>query len=183
MISIWQRIESFLENTSSELIESLAGPSENLSIENIFNEKSIIPTDFLESLGIHDGQSYNYHALVYPWRLLPEREIIENISRLEADFLDDSLDGFEARGSVKPMNWNTLWIPFAADDSGNYLCVDYDPEPEGNLEQVILWASDPPYVEVISPSYRAWLEHFAADLESGKFKWDAENNEWSRVKE
>jgi cell wall assembly regulator SMI1 len=84
---------------------------------------------------------------------------------------------------VKEDIWNSRWIPFASDESGNFLCVDYDPAKGGDIGQVILWASDPPYVEVIAPSFRAWLEQFANDLEAGKYKWDAEDESWSRVEE
>jgi hypothetical protein len=38
----------------------------------------------------------------------------------------------------------------SADDMGNFLCIDCDPDEGGNVGQVILWASDPPYVEVIA---------------------------------
>jgi cell wall assembly regulator SMI1 len=79
------------------------------------------------------------------------------------------------------LRWNWAWIPFAADGAGNLLCLDLDPDKGGEIGQVILWASDPAYVEVIAPSYRAWLEQFASDLEAGKLHWDAENDDWFRV--
>jgi cell wall assembly regulator SMI1 len=61
--------------------------------------------------------------------------------------------------------------------------VDYDPAEGGTIGQIILWASDPPYVKVIAPSYRAWLEQFATDLEAGKYKWDDHDESWARVEQ
>jgi cell wall assembly regulator SMI1 len=184
MLELWRRIENYLESQNAELLEEISEPAKNDSLENYLRNLNIQQDEFSESLRIHDGQNHGYHALSYPWQLLNSDDIQENAKRLLELFpIEEYPDGRTAYGFVKEDIWNDKWIPFASDESGNFLCVDYDPAKGGDIGQVILWASDPPYVEVIAPSYRAWLEQFASDLEGGKYKWDAEDNSWSRIEE
>jgi cell wall assembly regulator SMI1 len=185
MIELWSRIEEKLNSKSTSLTQVLsepALPNENLSHLLGFNSGIL---DLNDSLQVHDGQKHGLLPLVEPWILLKSKQIIEQRNRLIKLFLDSNNFDIDAEvetiGFVKPDVWNRNWIPFAADGAGNFLCVDCDPDKGGEIGQVILWASDPPYVEVIAPSYRAWLEQFVSDLEAGKFKWDTENDEWFRV--
>jgi cell wall assembly regulator SMI1 len=139
----------------------------------------LLPEDFKTWLSIHNGQDGRFQ-LVAPWELIPIDGIILEAQQMHQVFSDDTENSVETRGAVKSMLWNTAWIPFASDNAGNFYCLDLDPAPKGNYGQVILWASDPPYVEVIAPSYRAWLEQYQSDLEAGKFVWNNLENEWSR---
>ncbi len=184
MFTLWSRIETALKKQASETIKELAPPATNDILNQLQQKMGVMASELIESLRIHDGQNHGYHALSYPWQLLNSDDIQENAKRLLELFpVEEYPDGRTAYGFVKEDIWNEKWIPFASDESGNFLCVDYDPAEGGDIGQVILWASDPPYVEVIAPSYRAWLEQFANDLEAGKYKWDTEDNSWSRVED
>jgi cell wall assembly regulator SMI1 len=184
MFDLWETIERLLESKSDSLLQVLTAP---VDFQEVRFLSSLNGSDNLvESLQVHNGQRNGLIPLIDPWILLKADQIEKENIRLNKLFLnpDEPFDdeiGTEAIGPVKPDLWNQAWFPFAADGSGNYLCVDCDPPSGGIAGQVILWASDPPYVEVIAPSYRAWLEQFASDLEAGKYKWDTEDESWSRV--
>jgi cell wall assembly regulator SMI1 len=182
MEEIWINITRLINQLAPQLVEELNSGASDNNIERLEEALGLFPEQLVQSLRIHDGQLYGIYPLMTPWRLCMHEEIIKNTQRLREQFpYEDFEEGQEARGPVKSDVWNQSWVPFASDDMGNYLCIDLDPPDEGHQEQVILWASDPPYVEVIAPSYRVWLEQFANDLKSGKYKWDQENSEWSRV--
>ncbi|NJK42893.1 MAG: hypothetical protein HC933_00315 [Pleurocapsa sp. SU_196_0] len=184
MLNLWSRIEQRLTASNAELLEELAppaSPEQQNALRSIIGER---PSALLESLGIHDGQRYGYHALVDPWRLMPSAEILATHMQMQDLFRPEAFpDGRESRGPVKGEAWLASWVPFASDEIGNYLCVDFDPEPDGHPEQVILWAADPPYVEVIVSSYRAWLEHFHEALIEGRYVWMESEGRWQRASE
>ena len=182
MVELWKKIEIILGRIAPEALEELASPSTNDAVNQLEQQIGSESSDLIESLRIHDGQRFGYHSLADPWRLMQVEEIVRQSQHLTSLFSTAEFeDGREARGPVKPEVWLSAWFPFAADNVGNYLCADFAPDQGGRVEQVILWAADPPYVEVVASSYRAWLEQFATDLETGKFIWDAETSSWSRV--
>jgi cell wall assembly regulator SMI1 len=184
---IWKQIEIWLNTNAPQVMNDLYPGASVFEIKNL--EKFVefqLSESLKESLRIHNGQDGRFR-LVYPWEIFPTDGILLEIQRMNSDFLEELRsnnveleDGLETRGSVKSTIWNDKWIPFS---SGNLLCIDNDPAEGGRIGQVILWAADPPYVEVIAPSYRTWLGQFANDLEGGKYKWDAEDESWSRVEE
>ncbi len=182
MEEIWRSIDIWLQKNAPRVFSDLLPGAASDEIESIELElKFPLPEDFKTSLTIHDGQDGRFR-LVEPWELIPTNGLVSESQQMIGIFRErqDYLT-IETLGSVKPMIWNEGWIPFAADGAGNLCCLDLDPDMGGSVGQVIHWASDPPYVEVIAPSYRAWLEQFLADLEANRYTWDEENTEWTRV--
>ena len=181
MQNIWNTIDRWLETNAPRVLSDLLSGASEAEIASLETQMEVLlPDDFKTSALIHNGQDGRFR-LVGPWELIPIDGIAPEAEQMNGIFKNSENFEIETRGAVKPNQWNDAWIPFAADGAGNLLCLDLDPDEGGKTGQVILWASDPPYVEVIAPSYRAWLEQFAIDLEAGKFKWDAENDEWLRV--
>jgi cell wall assembly regulator SMI1 len=66
----------------------------------------------------------------------------------------------EHHGPVRPAS--DRWIPFAKDFSGNFLCIDLDPDVDGTPGQVIELVFDEGRRKVVSSS----LEEFLASLPS-----------------
>ena len=188
MEEIWKRIEIWLETNAPRVLTDLYVGISTSEIESLEKVAGFELSDFLkESLSIHNGQDGRFR-LVYPWEIFPIEAIEIEKNRMSSDFVDqlrsnnvELENGIDVYGPVKSTVWNDKWIPFSSDGSGNLLCIDNDPAEGGNLGQVILWASDPPYVEVIASNYRVWLEQFASDLERDLYAWDAQTEFWSRV--
>jgi cell wall assembly regulator SMI1 len=181
MQNTWKVIDEWLERNAPRVQNDLLPGASKAEINTTETQiELLLPEDFKTSVLIHNGQDGRFR-LVEPWELIPIDGIASETERMNTIFNNPDDPEIETRGAVKPILWSRSWIPFAADGAGNLLCLDLDPAEGGETGQVILWASDPPCVEVIAPSYRAWLKKFAFDLEAGKYKWGAENEEWSRV--
>jgi cell wall assembly regulator SMI1 len=181
MENLWNQIEDWLRLNALRVLDDLL-PGINVSGIRILEEKIgfELPEDFKTSLEIHNGQDGRFR-LLSQWEIIPVDGILLEIDQMQEVFENSADTAIETRGAVKDNLWNSAWIPFASDGSGNFLCIDMDPPENGIKGQIILWASDPPYVEVVSQSYRDWLAQFLNDLEAGRYIWDDKNSEWSRV--
>jgi len=81
----------------------------------------------------------------------------------------------EPDGPVKAVWWSCRWIPVTVIAGSTWHhCVDLDPAPGGTSGQVIEIADDDSARRVVAPSFRAFLERVAADLESGRYAVDDE---------
>jgi cell wall assembly regulator SMI1 len=181
MEDIWKQLEIWLSNNKAfAILNDLNLPMQPEESDQILSLFPDIPKDFLDSYNLHNGEGGRF-SFIYESRLLPIKLIVQKIEDMKEIFSTDNNEEIEAVGDVKSDNWNEKWMPISSDGSGGLFCLDFDSPDTGILGQVIFWASDPPYVEVTAPSYRAWLEKFAFDLEAGKYKWGAGNEEWSQV--
>ncbi len=182
MNNLWERIQNSLEAKSARAVvddlNSGANPDEIAELTRRFDGKTI--DELASYLRIHDGQDGRFD-LIRPWQLLSAQSIESEIELMSETFPDGEQKDIEAIGPVKPVLWNRAWLPFASDGAGNLLCIDLDPDDGGTNGQVIQWAADPPYVEVIAPNLQAWFEEFAVDLERDLYAWDGQNESWSRV--
>lgn len=78
---------------------------------------------------------------------------------------------------------NTLYcpkrIPFAYDGSGNYLAIDFNPNSEGTLGQILyLPTGDPEPIAVISDSFDDFLVLIIEKLESEQLELIDERDDW-----
>jgi cell wall assembly regulator SMI1 len=172
----WQRIESWLMQHAPARAESLkkgATPRQLEKLESQLNAE--LPEQFKESLLIHDGQSSDLGVVPdkgLGCHLLQVKAIVS-----EWEYCDDMDDSGEFDDvSIKPDKgvarewWNRGWIPFASNDSGEFLCIDLAPTKSGKSGQVIRMQEDEPQRELLAPSFGAWLEQLADALEAGELK-------------
>ncbi len=187
MNDLWLKIELRLQQLAPRVRDVLGPPASDSDLEGLLVLDESDSPALSNSLRIHNGQKHGLLPVVEPWILLTAKQITDEHTRLTKSLLENAdIDpnlGSERRGFVKADVWNKRWIPFATDGSGNYLCVDLDPDVGGTVGQVIQWAADPPYVEVTAASFRAWLETFEADLERGLYEWENASESWSRVED
>lgn len=71
-------------------------------------------------------------------------------------------------GAVRCVYAHPQWLPLATDSLGNNIAVDLAPGPTGRWGQIILCGRDFDTKYVVAPSWAAFLERFADDLENGK---------------
>lgn len=88
----------------------------------------------------------------------------------------------EALNQVKKIT-NILYsakrIPFAYDGSGNFLCIDFIPNAEGVLGQIIyLPCGDPEPVSVIADSFADFVNLMIGKIHSEKLKLVDEREDW-----
>lgn len=133
-----------------------------------------LPIQCARLLARHDGSGV---AMVVPdFVLLPARGIAQEWRCWE----DLRISEFDPAGldctPVGPVRgdswWRPGWVPFAADGSGNFLCLDIDPAPGGAHGQVIAMYHDDDRRAVLAPSLDRWLMDLAADAREGRIGWD-----------
>ena len=88
------------------------------------------------------------------------------------DLLDDGAFNHAVSkpdAGIKPGWWRQKWIPIADNSSGDYICLDLDPSPEGVVGQVILFLHADPVRRRLAPDVEAWLRAFAEEVAAGKY--------------
>lgn len=73
-------------------------------------------------------------------------------------------DWSEHEGPVRNVPASPGWIPFASDSSGNFLCVDVDPDHGGSVGQVIEVAYDLSRLRVVASSLTDYLDTLVANM-------------------
>lgn len=144
---LWQRIierGSNYEENFKETLNLQAGASEEdlLQIEEIIGVT--LPEEVKSFYRVYNGQVWDIgvNSFVRNLTLSPASEIIENWLFLQEEFdPDDGLE-LDAEKGVKPLLWNSKWVPIAANGAGDYLCIDTDPSKAGVAGQVLYFWHD-----------------------------------------
>jgi len=93
---------------------------------------------------------------------------------------------------VKPNLYNPNRIPFATDESGQYLCIDYDPDSNGHYGQIIyLPCAEPEPISVIATNFDEFLQFIINSLQedrlifrdSREVDWEEDDWEYWRTEE
>jgi cell wall assembly regulator SMI1 len=144
---LWQRIierGSTYEKNFKESLNLQAGASED---ELQLVEETIgvtLPEEVKSFFRVYNGQVWDLgvNSFVRNLTLSPTSVMIENWSFLQEEFDPD--DGLElyAEKELKPLLWNSKWVPIAANGGGDYLCIDTDPSEAGAEGQVVYFWHD-----------------------------------------
>ena len=188
MDEIWSRIETFLQQNSPQIYIGLApGATEAEIAETEARCGFPFPADVRQSYLRHNGQrppgpqDLNmgaggefipcYFGLLSMPAVADEWQ--DNIDTIE-DIKDDMPGGEGADFGVKAVFLDPAWVPFAKDIGGNQICLDFDPAPGGNIGQIVEFDHEAEGQRCLAPSFRAWMEMIAGDLETGRLVWNAE---------
>jgi cell wall assembly regulator SMI1 len=178
MEKLWQRIESWLKQNAPDQFSALQPGASDADIKKAEEALSCeLPGDVKESYRIHDGIRAGVGPLVAGWRLLSLATIVKEWQALTDASADETLDDDLEELSdpqIKSSWWNPLWIPVASNSSGDFICVDLDPQPIGNSGQVISFLHADPARKLLARDLKSWLDEFAGDLEAGKYKLEDE---------
>lgn len=125
-----------------------------------------LPTDFRESLGIHDGQKHAEGDLVPApakgdtgYFLLASADVANEWARWK-ELHDAGEFADQQSGPDKGVSgawWNPGWIPFASNGGGDLLCIDMAPAEGGAAGQVITMNHEVSKRECLAPSFSQWL--------------------------
>jgi cell wall assembly regulator SMI1 len=172
MEEIWTRIDAWLKVNAPKLFDTLQPGASDSQIQALENALSIqLPEDVKVSYRIHNGQSGSAPGLI------PEAQEFLSLERIREEWqvwkglLDEGslLGGSEPELGIRTDWWNAKWIPLTWDGNGNNFCLDLDPADGGNVGQIISMFHDEEYRELLAPSFRSWMEAYAAKLESGNY--------------
>ena len=172
MRELWQRIEAWLRTHAPEVLEDLHPGASEEQVRAAEQELGVeLPEDVRASFLVHDGQRGAAEPLFDTWAPLSLDRVLEHWAML-GRLLDEG--GFgegeaEASGPVKPLWWNRDWWPVLHDESGNYVCIDFDPAEGGSPGQLVTFWHTSPERSVLAEGLRQFLEQFADDLEHGRY--------------
>ncbi|OAB47172.1 SMI1/KNR4 family protein [Paenibacillus antarcticus] len=138
---LWQRIIEKGTNLEVNFEETLnlqsgATDEELQLIENTLNVT--LPVEMKKIYTVHNGQNWNVgvNSFVRNLTLSPISLIIDNWNFLQEEFESDDIEP-DIEGEIKPVLWNSKWIPIAENGGGDYLCLDTDPSEAGSVGQVL----------------------------------------------
>lgn len=144
---LWGLIIERGSKTEENFKESLnlqpgASEEELQLVENILGVS--LPEEMKSFYRVYNGQVWHFqgNALVRNLTLSPTFKIIENWKFLQREFdPDDDLE-LDIEEAIKPVFWNSKWIPIAENGGGDYLCIDMEPSETGVFGQVIYYWHD-----------------------------------------
>ncbi len=171
MKDAWDRIETWLESNAPDMLRVLRPGAALDAIRTTEATLSVtFPDDMVASYRIHDGQAALSYALMGEWELLSLEDVITEWDTMRDLHLDEAPhDEGTPTDPVRPMWWNTRWVPVAYNGGGDLQCVDLDPAPNGTVGQMTtFWHMDAER-EQLAPTFRDWLAAYADDLEQGKY--------------
>ncbi len=142
-------------------------------LETQLNAK--LPADFIACLKVHNGQ--NGVASVFDGM---EFLSCEEIYR-QWGIWKGLLDGGDFKGvssepdeGIKSDWWNSKWIPFTHNGSGDHLCLDLDPAQSGAVGQVITMWHDMEARELKAKSFGEYFEAYVAGVLAGQYVYAKE---------
>lgn len=185
MQDIWKRIEAWLAVHASELLDTLKPGATEVEIQDTENYLGVsLPQDIKAFYQIHDGQwsweekqlqpkdysLYDMHQFLPLARLREEWQIWVDVH--ENTPLEEKWVTLES-GETVPA-WSKQWIPLTADGCGSAYFLDLSAVlMGGNVGQILEYRNCDGFY-LTSPSFRAWVETFVADLEAGFYWYDSE---------
>lgn len=159
--------DTFMNNGANE--------KEILDLEKLLNQ--ILPSSFTDLLKTYNGEKKL--GVMAGFGFLGIEEI-----KLQWDFFKTAPGQTEAesiyqKSKIKNELYSLKRIPFAHDGSGNFLCIDYDPNTEGKIGQILyLPAGDPEPISVIADDFDEFLSFLIDAVISERLKLTDERDEW-----
>ena len=195
----WRRIEVWLASNAPSVRKSLRPGAKEGALGKLEARLGmVLPADFAESVGLHDGQKSDAEHGLFPigddllgampsCRLLSLAEIGREWAMIKTLLDNHEFDDSKsepARG-VRDDWWNPGWVPIASNGGGDFFCLDLAPAKGGTVGQVIFFFHDGDDRPRIARSFEAWLEKLAKGFESGKYVLDEDEGiveAWRRVR-
>lgn len=184
----WQWFENWLVENAPKVIDDLNNGCSLEQLIEVENEIGLeLPQSFKDFYLIHNGQKdEDYFGLFYGVSLLPLEKIVEEMcvwsgiideygeKGMKENFDDDIQFSFMP-DKVKAQYANKKWIPFAIISDSNYLGLDFDPEINGTVGQVINFGREEEQKTVLANSFEEFINWYIQELERGNYLIDLED--------
>lgn len=182
MQEVWTRIEGWLKAHAPQVLDTLQPGASDDRITELENLLSVqFPEDVRASYRIHNGQSTYRYGLIDGREFL-SLERIQDEWQVWKELLESGTfqteeghdQGSDPAPGICNVWWSAKWIPLTYDGAGNHDCLDLNPAEGGAMGQIITMWHDDASREIVAPSFRAWLQHYAEGLESEQFIFSEE---------
>lgn len=175
MQTLWKDITNKLNAIAPQITEGLLPGVTETEVKDLEERLQIkLPNNFIDFYKIHNGQDDATPWMIDGELLLSFEEIYNQWSiwddlQRNKHFETDNGEPFESdpEKGIKNVWWNSKWIPFTYDGSGNHLCLDLDPDSGGNYGQVIrMWHDDSNRL-LLAKSFTDWVKDYTKQLQNG----------------
>ncbi len=171
---MWDDIEMWLQKNINLIYLDLLSGAKEKDISS-FEKKTgcKLPEQFKNSLRIHDGQGGDASSLFGGWQILSLKHSLGEWQLMKRLFDEGKLNAkAQSPPTIKPVWWNIKWIPIAANNLGDLICIDLDPTNLGVVGQIIMFKHMDEDRELLSDGFKNWLGKYLKDLTSGKYAVD-----------
>lgn len=176
MKHLWEILKKELIAQEVDLTDALKEGANEKDFEEAEKIMGIkFPIDFKEFYKIHNGQNDMKTWLIYEQEFLSLKRIVSEW-KIWKDLYDKKTfekDGIPYTSSadegVKDVWWNPKWIPITYDGCGNHYCIDFDPDKNGKVGQIITMYHDDDIRDLVSNSFKEFIEKYIDDLKTGNF--------------
>jgi len=174
--SAWVRIAAVLEATAPDLLAALPAGASSADVAGAEQRLGVeLPADVRESFAVHDG-SGEHTGFDVP------RGYVDGVLAGHLLSLDEVVSKWETwpKEPAGPGICSPHWVPLTGMENYN-VCIDLDPAPDGVPGQVILVIRTVLQGHV-AEGWWAFLERYAADLESGRLRFEGGElvEDWSK---
>ena len=177
----WLWFENWLAENSSEVLNELndgCNLEQFLEVEDEIGLK--LPQSFKDFYLIHNGQKdEDYFGLFYGVSLLPLNKILEEmrvwngiINEYGEEGMKENFDYGQVSfnpDKLKAQYANKKWIPFAIICDNCYLGLDFDPETNGIVGQVINFGREEEQKAVLANSFEEFIDWYIQEIERGNY--------------
>lgn len=172
IVNAWAAFESWLSQHWPDGLKDLGPPATDEEIRILETTLGVsLPRDFVEFLRIHNGQKGSAGGLFDNSEFLSTTAIIEQW-KVWKDLLDSGdFDGYksEPEAGVRDDWWNSKWIPFTHNGSGDHYCLDLAPSTGGQEGQVITMWHDMGTRALEARSFKHWFAKYVDAVKAGKY--------------
>lgn len=184
MRETWQRICSLLATQVDLSLFDLNPSAGTEAIRSLEEHIGLsLPESLKEVLALANGQGSGQKCgLFFGDEFLSVAAIQEqwdNWKSLEEENLNEEFaSSMSSRpvGVVRPLYLNSKWIPFTHDGAGNHTGLDFDPDSEGNVGQVISFGRDQEEKKLLAASFEGFLKQFEHRLL--QMRWSLARGYW-----
>lgn len=167
----WSIIEKVLAEKAPQVAGTLragAGPEDIALLESRIGLK--IPSDFRESLEIHDGQDDPSRLLgIFNYNLLsPISQVIADYEMLRDLFEPEPPIDWLVPDKIQNRIWAPGWVKVTEAEGDGYV-IDMSPAKNGSLGQVFYRSHDDNPTEVKAASFGTLLSRVAALMAEGTY--------------
>ncbi|MFW6749253.1 SMI1/KNR4 family protein [Pseudomonas glycinae] len=166
MKHLWQRLEQHLVSQNPGVSAEL-NPGTTLeqvrALETAVGQN--FSADFVESLLLHNGQRGSALPVFYGYRFLSCDEIQKEWKTWTSLLNAGKFKRFKAapQTGIQDVWWHPAWVPFAATNEGDCLCLDLAPDAGGVYGQVISVWHDDDVRELKAGSFKQFVKSAAGE--------------------
>lgn len=176
---LWHTYEAWLSEhfeKSLEYLNPAVTEDHLLILEKSLNNN--LPDDYRAWLKTHNGQTVETTGLLFSNEFLSVSRLLEEwLGMKKLCDSEEHAEGGESipKGAIKPVWWDTNWLPISADGSGKLVCIDLTPSDKGVDGQIIDVDYKTAQRQVLANSFTEYVATYISDLELKEYRYSKEH--------